>query len=490
MSSFHWFGSALLGAALALGCGNPGPAAGDCGEGRSCDCQPGDRDCNPCQSGYRPALVGSECVPTCNAPNIDCGAHGQCEESPQGAACRCDAGYTGESCASCEAGLSPNEVGQCFGKLSAPALLSLSSVDDELVLGALVPPLWSFVPLASAPSSVTDVAYDQGSQRVYTLQAGRLSTLELTNGQAQSLTPANVDLGTALCVDSAERRAFTASADAIHQVDLDALEVTEIASFGARALEYDAERGILMGVDAEGATFELVGTAPVTRGRAPELEGPAMAFDASAGRAYFMGSEAETEPARLLRFCGQALTRLGAIPAWQSRIVAEMEPGAAAPYTLDYDRADPALVALELDLDGPSKIRVTATHPDAALCIVSEGSGLAELELEVSDRARASFLLVVAPERDVRLDLTATSQDVRSNIFVHTREGLSIAGPSGSVTEYGQQSWANLGLTTLENLPPAPSSRLLLMDWASQATLSLELAHRAVGGLAWVGEAP
>ena len=481
----------LASVVLAVACGPGGDPQPQCGTERACECQPGDADCSPCQAGYRTALVGSACVPTCNAPDIDCGAHGACEETAQGAACVCDPGFTGASCAMCEGGLSPNAAGQCLGELSAPALLSLSSINEEVVLGALVPPLWHFLPLAPVSSTVTDVAYDPSSEDVYVLDQGRLFSVDLGSGETVALSAASADLGSALCLDAAGRRVFTASADALYQVDLEAFEVTEVASFGARALEYDVQRGLVIGVDQQGGTFELAGSEPVVVGQAPELEALGMAFDAEAGRAYFLGADTETEQARLLRYCASALTRLGAVPAWETQVVSEVAAGDSEPYNLEYEGADSALIALDLGASGLDQVRVNVAHPDAAVCIVAESSATAELEIEVTADARASFILVVAPERGVALDVTALSDTGGSSIVVYTDGGLTIAGSSAGVAEYEGQAWENLGLTTLANLEARPASRLVLMDWASQAMLPLELTHQPVGSaLAWVGESP
>jgi hypothetical protein len=486
MINRHTLAVVLTSAFVAVACGPGGEPSPGCGEGRDCSCEAGDPNCSPCQPGYRPALVGSDCVPTCSAPEIDCGVHGTCEETGQGAECRCAAGFTGPSCSTCESGLSVNEHGQCLGELTPPSLLTLSSVNEEVMLGALVPPTWGFVPLASVASTVTDVAYDSSSENAYLLDAGRLFSLDLSGADAVARTATGRDLGSALCIDTAGQRVFTASADAVYEVSLDGFEVTELGAFGARALEYDAARDLLIGVDQMGATFELSAGAPLSVGQAPALESLAMAFDPETARAYFLGSEIETEQARLLRFCRDALTRLGAVPVWETEVVAEA-PVNADPFTLEYDGADSAV--LVADLGGVDRLRVNVAHPDVAVCVVAEGESATELQVEVTAVARTSFLLVVAPARGVSLDLTAVAGD--SSVVVYTAEGLTIAGPSGGVAEYETQAWANLGLTTLADLVTRPAPRLVLMDWATQASLPLDLAYQPVGSaLAWVGEAP
>lgn len=484
------FGLVFSSVVLALSCSNKSLPAADCGVGRVCECMPGDPSCSPCQAGYRQALVGSDCVPTCSAPQSDCGMHGVCEETAQGATCRCEAGYTGESCSACENGLSANAEGQCLGELSPPALLTLSSQGEQVMLGALVPPIWDFLPLASVASTVSDVAYDSSSEVAYLLDKGRLFSLDLETGEAVARTAAGKNLGSALCLDAAGQSAFTASAEAVYRVNLEGFEVTELGAFGAQALEYDAQRELLVGVDAMGATFELEGSAPLTVGRAPELESLAMAFDAEHSRAYFLGTEQETEDERLLRYCREALTRLGAVPAWQRQLVEEV-PAAADAFTLEYEGADSALLATNLSGTAVERVRVSVAHPDVAVCVVVEQGGTADLEVEVTAEARASWLLIAAPDRSVALDLSALEGDPTASIVVYTDRGLTISGPSAGVLQHEAQPWINLGLTTLADLATRPAPKLVLMDWTSQATFSLDLTHRPVGSaLAWVGVAP
>jgi EGF-like domain len=467
---------------------DPPPAA--CGQGRVCDCTPGDPNCSPCQDGYRPALVGSECVPTCSAPIIACGDHGTCEETGQGAVCQCQPGYTGASCSACASGLAQNDAGLCVAELSAPALLTLSNVDEEVFVGALVPPAWDFLPMVPVPNTVSDVAYDAAAEVAYMLDGGRLFSVDLATGATVGLTAEDADLGSALCLDAAGRRAFTASAEAVNEIDLEAFGVTELGAFGASALEYDAERGLVIGVDAAGATFELTGSGPVVVGQAPELDSLAMAFDSVEGRAYFVGTEAEDDEARLLRYCSSTLTRFGAVPAWQTQVVSEVATG-TEPYVLDYQGADSALIAVDLAETGISSIQVTAAHPDAALCIVAEGSTTTELDIEVTADARLSYIVVVAPTRSVALDLSARSADSSYSVVVYTAEGLTTTGSSAGVTEYDAEAWGGLALTTLADFATRPAATLVLMDWATQATLPLDLAHQPAGAaLAWVGAAP
>jgi hypothetical protein len=473
-----------------LGCGNKLDPAPPCGTEDACECNPGDSGCSPCQPGYRTALVGSSCVPTCNAPEMSCGEHGACEEGAQGATCVCEPGYVGASCGACANGLSLNENDQCFGKLEAPALLSLASIDQQIILGALRPPAWSFLPLSTASSEVTDVAYDAKSGDVYALEAGRLVSLDLASGKLVTLTPASVDLGRSLCLDDAGRRAFTASTDAIYEVSLQTLEVSERGSFGARALEYDAARDLLLGVDDAGKTFELGESEARLVGEAPSLEGLGMAFDAAAGRAYFLGSEPESDDARMRRYCSATLSRLGAVPAWQTSVITEPPLGKQS-YTVDYTEADSALIVVPLVDSEVRSVRVATGHPDSVVCIIAEGGSSAELTVELTAAARPSFIVVAAADRPVALDVTELAADGGTSVIVHTAEQLTVSGSRSAVAEHDDRSWSNLGLWSLADFEPQSASALVLMDWRSQATLPLTLSRPLVSeALAWVGAVP
>ncbi|WP_437281120.1 calcium-binding EGF-like domain-containing protein [Sorangium sp. So ce375] len=482
--------------ALVVGCGDDGAILlpnPSCGQGRVCNCAPGDDrpDCNPCQQGFRPALIGSDCVPTCSAPDIDCGESGVCEETASGAVCRCDPGHAGAGCESCEVGLTRNDAGRCVAELSGPALLTLSDVGSERVLGALVPPGWSFRPLTSVPSTVTDIAVEPGSGRVFALNAGRLSILDLASGAVEELTSADADLGSALSLDPAGGRALSASADAIYGIDLETFQIEELSAAGARGLEYDPNRARILGLDEAGATFELVDSLPELVGQTQGSDWLAMAFDPEIARAYLLGSEAESREDRLLRYCAGVLTRFGAVPAWHANVVVDAGDGSAAPLLLEYEGADPALIVADLGTQPVDAVTIAVDHPDAAVCVIDDSSRAAALEIELSASLRAGFLLVAAPGRAVSVDAAQRPADASYSVIVHTDAGLSVSGPSQGITEHDTPAWEALALDSFSSFAERRGATLTLMDWASQATLQVRLAHEPAGNaLAWVGEAP
>jgi hypothetical protein len=387
-------------------------------------------------------------------------------------------------------GLTRSDAGQCVATLSAPALLTLSVFEEERVLGALVPPDWSFAPLTAVPNSVTDVAYDSVDQQIYVLDGGRLGTLDLVSGEIDALTSEETDLGSSLCLDPAGQRAITSSSEAIHQVELESLEIDEIADRGAVALEYDPVRAKILGVDEDRSTFELSGSTAEIKGHLPESDWLAMAFDPESARAYLLGSEAESREERLIRYCTATLTRFGAVPAWQSQVLFEPEED-AEPLVLDDEGADPALIVLDLGALAMDALRLEVQHPDSAVCIVADESAGPEIEIELSERLRAEFIVVDAPGRAVSVDATARPAEASYSFAVHSDEGVSVSGSSAGISEYDTESWNRLALDSFTAFPERPTATLLLMDWASQATFEIALPYEPVGNaLAWVGEAP
>jgi hypothetical protein len=122
---------------------------------------------------------------------------------------------------------------------------------------------------------------------------------------------------------------------------------------------------------------------------------------------------------------------------------------------------------------------------------VDDAGSAAELEVELSERARAGFIIVDAPNRAVSVDATARPSEASYSFAVHTDEGLSVSGASAGITEYDTESWNRLALASFAAFPERASAKLFLMDWASQATFELPLSHEPVGkALSWVGEAP
>jgi beta-lactamase superfamily II metal-dependent hydrolase len=98
--------SCLEGCTLAaLDCGLHGCCEDDTGL-VLCKCDEGytGGSCQHCTNGYQDNDDNGSCRPTCAAADLDCGDHGQCQDSSGTAACQCDLGYAGYECESCAAG--------------------------------------------------------------------------------------------------------------------------------------------------------------------------------------------------------------------------------------------------------------------------------------------------------------------------------------------------------------------------------------------------
>ncbi len=116
---------------------------------------------------------------------------------------------------------------------------------------------------------------------------------------------------------------------------------------------------------------------------------------------------------RLARFCRAVLTRFGAVPAWQSVVVVDPEGEDTSPFVLSYQGADPALIVLDLGTFEIDSLRIDVEHPDAAVCIVDDESSGPEIEIELSERMRAGFVVLDAQGRAVSVDATARPSEAR-----------------------------------------------------------------------------
>ena len=76
---------------------DPGPDTGDeeCETGYTGD------DCSQCDDDFYEDADGL-CIENCQLADFSCGDHGACNETPDGLACDCDTGYTGDSCSQCD----------------------------------------------------------------------------------------------------------------------------------------------------------------------------------------------------------------------------------------------------------------------------------------------------------------------------------------------------------------------------------------------------
>ena len=86
---------------------------GTCSDGSGvalCICDEGYRgsQCEDCSSGYQDNDGNSSCLLSCAAAGLDCGAHGDCDDTTGAAHCACDFGYAGELCQSCATGYQDN----------------------------------------------------------------------------------------------------------------------------------------------------------------------------------------------------------------------------------------------------------------------------------------------------------------------------------------------------------------------------------------------
>jgi len=82
-----------------------------------CDCEPGyaGDDCQNCAIAYQDNDKNGSCLPNCLNADLECGAHGDCEDDSGLALCKCYQGYAGNSCQYCASGYQDNDDnGSCL----------------------------------------------------------------------------------------------------------------------------------------------------------------------------------------------------------------------------------------------------------------------------------------------------------------------------------------------------------------------------------------
>ncbi|WP_437717165.1 hypothetical protein WMF45_12565 [Sorangium sp. So ce448] len=129
---------------------------------------------------------------------------------------------------------------------------------------------------------------------------------------------------------------------------------------------------------------------------------------------------------------------------------------------------------------------------DAVMDLTSADADLGRaLSLDPAGNRALSASANAISGRAVSVDATARPADASYSFIVHTNEGLSISGPIEGITGRDTASWEALALDSITNFPERRAATLALMDWASQATLEVRLAHEPAGkALAWVAEVP
>jgi len=86
-----------------------------------CECDLGyaGDNCQNCAPGYQDNDNNTSCLQNCSLADLDCGAHGYCEDDSGLALCKCNQGYTGSSCQYCAGGYQDNDDnGSCLESCS------------------------------------------------------------------------------------------------------------------------------------------------------------------------------------------------------------------------------------------------------------------------------------------------------------------------------------------------------------------------------------
>ncbi len=65
--------------------------------------------CDTCDTGYQDKDGDGTCLPDCATSGLDCGLHGECDDSGGTVVCACDVGYEGAACETCADGFQDND---------------------------------------------------------------------------------------------------------------------------------------------------------------------------------------------------------------------------------------------------------------------------------------------------------------------------------------------------------------------------------------------
>ena len=113
-------------------CGSAGLACGphgtcsDADGTAGCECAAGyaGDDCSACAAGLQDNDGDGDCQPACSTANVGCGDHGSCDDTSGVALCDCAEGYTGDDCSTCDPGMQDRDGdGVCHPSCKAANLV-------------------------------------------------------------------------------------------------------------------------------------------------------------------------------------------------------------------------------------------------------------------------------------------------------------------------------------------------------------------------------
>ncbi len=471
--------------------------------------------CDTCAPGYRATGVGG-CLPTCDVAGLDCGAHGACADLDGPPVCVCDVGYAGDGCAECAETHRDDGMGGCIGDPpEGHGLLATAGGErGEPVLGAVDPVGGVFVPLAMLERTVSSIAYDAASDRLFGVSSGTLVEIDRRYGTVTDLaTTAGTSFRSGLAWDSARELLYTTDAGGeLVSVDPTTGTVSTLSLGGSfrpydATLTYDAADDLLLGARSTSSRFVVDLSTPAVQMLTPlaidhPVERLAIALDGASGLPWAVADGTPSETERLDAVCREIAAAMGyAIPG-SVAVGGYGEPDPempGAPITLSYDAVDPPLVMYGSYGDrtaAPRVVRVSTAHPDAVVCIVTYEEPLHVL---VEAAAQLHYLILVSYEPNLTLQVEDDFQPKIEGvppIRVRVSDAPvdpSLLGPPELVRFYDGAAWSELGVRS----DPWSSSTgwlrpsVVAVDWDSGAVFERAVGVRSfAGGLTGYGGAP
>jgi hypothetical protein len=426
--------------------------------GAHCDsCARGHRgdECELCDSGWH--RVGDEaCVPGCSSSGVRCGSEQRCWEGADGAECVCPIGYTGAACDACDTRYAADAAGNCLPMTPAGhSLVASGTWRGQQAIVALDPAAGTVFPLREI--SVSALAYDPTSRRLYTPVSGGVARIDLATGTTvstifaptfEALTFDTMRNALVLTGFGGTRRLDPATGSYVTLSSTSVSWASDAAYDVARdrvvvATEAGSSSLVLLSASTGASTGTLSVTWPI------DTSGGIGLATTPAGQLWAIGRRRLTEDERAADACRTAARGLlgEAYAGAPATIVAAPVAGGMA--TLSSTLATgPELVVLRAYGDRSAAVatlRVTTANPDAMVC-VGTYEGVYRIDIASGARFAAVAAESYEPTLSVRVESgypTPPSPTVHVLVPDPELADPSLAATPAVVRAYSPEEWSD-----------------------------------------------
>ena len=481
-------------AAITLDCSDRGACVD--GDGiPQCACEPGwagarcetcarghrGDECEVCESGWF-REGDAACVPSCGSGAVRCGAERRCWDGATGAECVCEIGYAGPACDECATGFVADAAGSCVAAPSgAHTLIASGSWLGEDAIVAIDPAAGSVAPLRSA--SVDALAYDPTGRRLFARVPSGIARVDLATGMTFStISTPTFD---AYAYDRTRNALVLIGSSGVRRLDPGTSSYmtlsTTAPSFASDAAYEASGDRVLVTSRTSSSTVSILsaatGAAAGTLAATLPIEtssGIGIATTVS-GELWVLGRRALTEDESAAEACREAARGILGVDYAGAPATVAMAPPPGGMVALASARASgPEVIVLRTyGTSTLATVRVTATNPDAVVCI---GTYQAAWRIDVAASAR--FLAVIAESYEDSLSARIeTGYPTPPTPTVHVRvRDSTLADPSLTaapdvVRVYSDEEWYSRRIAVYGGSVPG-SAALFRLDRTTGAVLS------------------